>query len=38
MQRYWAPYFRTLADGIDHLDNIPGGGDACALIPNIFIG
>jgi hypothetical protein len=36
MQRYWAPYFRTLADCIDGLDTDPGGGDACALIPNIF--
>lgn len=38
MQRYWSPYFRTLCDGIDDLDNSPGGGDACALIPTIFCG
>jgi hypothetical protein len=38
MQRYWSPYFRTLADGIDNLDTIPGGGGACTLIPNIFVG
>jgi hypothetical protein len=36
MQRYWSPYFRTLAEGIDNLDTVPGGGDACTLIPNIF--
>jgi len=38
LQRYWSPYFRTLAEGIDNLDIVPGGGDACALIPNIFVG
>jgi hypothetical protein len=38
LQRYWSPYFRTLADGIDGLDTITGGGDACILIPNIFCG
>lgn len=37
MQRYWSPYYRTLAEGIDSLDSIPGGGDACTLIPNIFV-
>ncbi|CAN7478622.1 hypothetical protein [Caulobacter sp. LjRoot300] len=36
MQRYWAPYFRTLCDGIDALDTVPHGGDANPLIPNIF--
>jgi len=38
MQRYWAPYFKTLANGIDNLDNVPGGGEAYALIPNILVG
>jgi hypothetical protein len=38
MQRYWSPYFRTLAEGIDNLDAIPNGGTACVLIPNIFAG
>src|SRR5258708_25882353 len=36
MQRYWSPYFRALAEGIDNLDAIPNGGTACTLIPNIF--
>lgn len=36
MQRYWAPYYRTLADGIDALDSVPSGGQAYLLIPNIF--
>lgn len=36
MQRFWSPYFRTLADCIDGLDTDPGGGSACGLIPNIF--
>lgn len=38
MQRYWSPYFRTLMEGIDALDNDPSGGDACGLIPNVFVG
>jgi hypothetical protein len=38
MQRYWSPYFRTLAEGIDKLDSIPNGGNACTLIPSIFCG
>jgi hypothetical protein len=38
MQRYWLPYFRTLADGIGELDTVPSGGLACSLIPNIFAG
>jgi hypothetical protein len=36
MQRYWSPYYRTLANGIDELDAVPSGGQACLLIPNIF--
>jgi hypothetical protein len=38
IQRYWLPYFRTLADGIANLDSAPGGGDAYALLPNVFCG
>jgi hypothetical protein len=38
IQRYWLPYFRTLAEGIGNLDAVPGGGDAHALLPNIFCG
>ncbi|MGC1782341.1 MAG: hypothetical protein WA708_07475 [Acidobacteriaceae bacterium] len=37
MKRYWSPYFRTLADCIDNLDHVPGGGDARNLVPNIFV-
>jgi hypothetical protein len=36
MQRYWSPYYRTLANGIDELDTVPSGGLACSLVPNIF--
>lgn len=35
MQRYWFPYFRILADGIDALDSFPHGGAAYDLIPSI---
>jgi hypothetical protein len=38
LQRYWSPYFRTLAEGIESLDDEPDGGAACVLIPNIFVG
>ena len=38
LQRYWSPYFRTLAEGIDSLDTVAGGGDASTLIPNISCG
>lgn len=37
MQRYWSPYFKVLAAGIDNLDSIPSGGDACSLIPSIVV-
>lgn len=36
VKRYWGPYFKSLSDGIDGLEDRPDGGDAKALIPNIF--
>ncbi len=36
LQRYWLPYFRTIADSIDKLDSSPDGGAACLLLPNIL--
>jgi hypothetical protein len=38
LQRYWLPYFRTIAESIDKLDSDPGGGAACLLLPNILCG
>lgn len=38
IQRYWLPYFRTIADSIDGLDRDPGGGSGFVLLPNIGCG
>jgi len=38
IQRYWLPYFRTIADSIGTLDSVPGGGDGLLLLPNICCG
>lgn len=35
MQRYWSPYFRMMADGIDDLEEDPSGGGAYDLLPSI---
>ncbi len=35
MQRYWAPYFRTLSDSITDLDHDPTGGAAKVLNPSV---
>lgn len=35
MQRYWSPYFRIIADGIDGLETDPSGGSASALHPSV---
>lgn len=38
IQRYWLPYFRTIADSIQSLDIVPGGGNGYPLLPNILCG
>ena len=38
LQRYWLPYFRTIAESIGNLDDNPDGGAACFLLPNILCG
>ncbi len=38
IQRYWFPYFRMIADSIEKLDSVPGGGEGYLLLPNISCG
>lgn len=36
MERYWLPYYRAIANGLDQLATDPTGGSAVALNPSIF--
>lgn len=36
MQRYWQPYYQAISTGIAALDDVPDGGAANVLVPNIF--
>lgn len=38
MQRYWTPYFRSLADALQGAGQVPHDGEAGLLLPNIVTG
>ncbi len=38
MRRYWEPYHASIAAAIADIDNDPGGGEAIALLPNLYSG